>query len=82
MLLGIYNFSEKNREEISQMTLLDILVINNYNNWGNTTRVFCECCGMRLRASPAAWLYKEKVRAKKKLIAAIWFVCEKSLGRQ
>jgi hypothetical protein len=25
----------------------------------------CECCGMRLRASPAAGAYKEKVRAKK-----------------
>jgi hypothetical protein len=29
---------------------------------------FCECCGMQLRASPPARVYKEKVRAKKKLI--------------
>jgi hypothetical protein len=27
--------------------------------------MFCECCGMRLRASPAGSVYKEKVRAKK-----------------
>jgi hypothetical protein len=26
--------------------------------------LFCDCCGMRLRASPAAKVYKEKVRAK------------------
>jgi hypothetical protein len=30
-----------------------------------TERLFCECCGMRLRASPANQEYKEKVRAKK-----------------
>jgi hypothetical protein len=29
----------------------------------------CECCGMQLRASPTRKLYKEKVRAKKKLLA-------------
>jgi hypothetical protein len=34
-----------------------------------TQNLFCECCGMRLRASPTAGLYKEKVRAKKKLTA-------------
>ena len=34
-----------------------------------TSNLFCECCGMRLSASPAAGVYKEKVRAKKKLIA-------------
>jgi hypothetical protein len=34
-----------------------------------TQKMFCECCGMRLRASPAGRIYKEKVRAKKKLIA-------------
>jgi hypothetical protein len=28
--------------------------------------LFCECCGMRLRASPANREFKEKVRAKKK----------------
>jgi hypothetical protein len=31
-------------------------------------RLFCECCGMQLRASPANREYKKKVRAKKKLI--------------
>ena len=36
-----------------------------------TERLFFECCGMRLRASPANREYKEKVRAKKKLIAAV-----------
>jgi hypothetical protein len=30
-----------------------------------TERMFCECCGMQLRASPAGRVYKEKVRAKK-----------------
>jgi hypothetical protein len=33
-----------------------------------TERLFCECCGMRLRASPANREYKEKVRAKKRLV--------------
>ena len=33
-----------------------------------TERLFCECCGMQLRASPANREYKEKVRAKRKLI--------------
>ena len=36
-----------------------------------TSNLFCERCGMRLRASPAAGVYKEKVRAKKKLIAVL-----------
>jgi hypothetical protein len=31
-----------------------------------TERLFCECCGMQLRASPADRESKEKVRAKKK----------------
>jgi hypothetical protein len=35
-----------------------------------TTEFFCKCCGMRLRGSPAGRVYKEKVRAKKKLVAA------------
>ena len=30
-----------------------------------TEKLFCECCGMRLRGSPAARIYKEKARAKK-----------------
>jgi hypothetical protein len=31
-----------------------------------TQRLFCECCGMRLRANPhRGRVYKEKVRAKK-----------------
>jgi hypothetical protein len=34
-----------------------------------TQKLFYECCGMRLRASPAGREYKEKSRAKKKLIA-------------
>jgi hypothetical protein len=34
-----------------------------------TERLFCECCGMRLRANPARGEGKEKVRAKKKLSA-------------
>ena len=33
-----------------------------------TSKLFCECCGMRLRASPAYRELEEKVRAKKKLI--------------
>jgi hypothetical protein len=33
-----------------------------------TQKLFCQCCGMRLRGSPTAREYKEKVRAKKKLI--------------
>jgi hypothetical protein len=35
-----------------------------------TQKLFGECCGMRLRGSPAGREYKEKVRAKKKLVAA------------
>jgi hypothetical protein len=31
-----------------------------------TKKLFCECCGMRLRASPSNREFKEKVRAKKK----------------
>jgi hypothetical protein len=32
--------------------------------------LFCKCCGMQLRASPhCGRVYREKVRAKKKLIA-------------
>jgi hypothetical protein len=35
-----------------------------------TLQMFCECCGMQLRASPhCGRVYKEKVRAKKKLVA-------------
>jgi hypothetical protein len=34
-----------------------------------TTELFCKCCGMQLRGSPAGRVYKEKVRAKKKQIA-------------
>ncbi len=30
-----------------------------------TERLFCECCGMRLRSSPTNREFKEKVRAKK-----------------
>jgi hypothetical protein len=31
-----------------------------------TERMFCECCGMQLRANPhCGQVYKEKVRAKK-----------------
>jgi hypothetical protein len=30
-----------------------------------TSKLFCECCGTRLRASPARRVYKEKVEAKK-----------------
>jgi hypothetical protein len=33
-----------------------------------TDRLFCECCGMRLRASPSNREFKEKVRAKKKTL--------------
>ena len=33
-----------------------------------TERLFCECCGMRLRASPTNREFKEKVRAKKRLV--------------
>jgi hypothetical protein len=36
-----------------------------------TERLFCECCGMRLRSSPKAKFYKEKVRAKRKLVPVI-----------
>jgi hypothetical protein len=34
-----------------------------------TERLFCEYCGMRLRASPANREFKEKFRARKKLNA-------------
>ena len=34
-----------------------------------TDRLFCECCGMRLRGSPTNREYKDRVRAKKKLMA-------------
>jgi hypothetical protein len=30
--------------------------------------IFCQCCGMQLRATPAEREYKEKMRAKKKPI--------------
>jgi hypothetical protein len=30
-----------------------------------TIDMFCKCCGMQLRASPAARVYKEKMRIKK-----------------
>jgi hypothetical protein len=37
-----------------------------------TQQLFCECCGMRLRANPhCGRVYKEKVRAKKKPIAVV-----------
>jgi hypothetical protein len=28
-------------------------------------KMFCECCGMQLRASPSGRVYKEEFRAKK-----------------
>jgi hypothetical protein len=28
--------------------------------------MFCECCGMQLRATPTGRVYKEKVRVKKR----------------
>jgi hypothetical protein len=34
-----------------------------------TSLMFCECCGMQLRASPAGRIYTEKVRAKKNGLA-------------
>jgi hypothetical protein len=34
-----------------------------------TQKLFCEGCGVRLRGSPVAREYKEKVRAKKSLVA-------------
>ena len=34
-----------------------------------TERLFCDCCGMRLGASPANREFKEKFRARKKLNA-------------
>jgi hypothetical protein len=30
-----------------------------------TERMFCECCGMQLRSSPAGRVYREEFRAKK-----------------
>jgi hypothetical protein len=36
-----------------------------------TQEMFCKCCGMQLTGSPAKRPYREKVRAKKKLIAII-----------
>ena len=48
-----------------------------------TQQLFCECCGMRLRTNQhRGRVYKEKLWAKKKPIAVVWFVCDKSLGRQ
>ena len=32
-----------------------------------TSKMSCECCGKQLRASPAARVYKEKVRLRKTL---------------
>jgi hypothetical protein len=34
-----------------------------------TQEMFCECCGLRLRTSLARRVYKEKIRAKRKLFA-------------
>ena len=34
-----------------------------------TKKIFCQCCGMQLRATPAEREFKEKMRAKKKPIA-------------
>jgi hypothetical protein len=39
-----------------------------------TNKIFCECCGMQLRGSPAEREYKEKIRAnsrKKPITAAV-----------
>jgi hypothetical protein len=36
-----------------------------------TLELFCKCCGGRLRANPAAREYREKVRAKRKLIPVV-----------
>ena len=36
-----------------------------------TLELFCKCCGSRLRANPAAREYREKVGAKRNLIAAV-----------
>jgi hypothetical protein len=31
-------------------------------------KIFCQCCGMQLRTTPAEREYKEKMRAKKRVI--------------
>jgi hypothetical protein len=36
-----------------------------------TQKLFCECCGMRLRSSPANREYKEKFRAKRKPVDSV-----------
>jgi hypothetical protein len=36
-----------------------------------TQDMFCKCCAMQLRANPAARKYREKVRAKRKLVAVV-----------
>ena len=43
-----------------------------------TLELFCKCCGGRLRANPAAREYREKVRAKRKLIPVVW--CQACYG--
>ena len=36
-----------------------------------TNKVFCQCCGMQLRATPTERELKEKIRAKKKPVTAV-----------
>src|ERR687898_805513 len=36
-----------------------------------TKSIFCQCCGMQLRATPAEREFKEKMRAKKKPITVL-----------
>ena len=45
-----------------------------------TNELLGKCCGMRLRGSPAGRVYKEKVRAKKKQIAAVYVSMRESLA--
>jgi hypothetical protein len=39
----------------------------NITNHFITKKIFCECCGMQLRDSPAEREYKEKLNKKRKL---------------
>ena len=39
----------------------------NITNHFITKKIFCECCGMQLRGSPAEREYKEKLNKKRKL---------------
>src|SRR5215207_7049870 len=46
---------------------LKAIIIHRHHHF-ITKNIFCECCGMQIRGTPAEREFKEKMRAKKKLI--------------